>query len=196
MDDKDIAHINLRKHPVNRKFIIVLAQGTGYIVFVVARLVLFSHDRDVMVCAVHRRAHQVDCTRVHTDILFVGVFLMDCRCHKAAIRRQHETSHLCIKRYIAHASRNQNFLINLADALADCKDIVRLLIRAVRNANATRQVDKFNICASLFFQLDRHLKQYLRKHRIILICNRIACKEGMDTEMFRTFCFQHLECLK
>ena len=83
---------------------------------------------------------------------------MDCRCHKAAIRRQHETSHLCIKRYIAHASRNQNFLINLADALADCKDIVRLLIRAVRNANATRQVDKFNICAGLFFQLDRHLK--------------------------------------
>ena len=42
--------------------------------------------------------------------------------------------------------------------LADCKDIVRLLIRAVRNANATRQVDKFNICAGLFFQLDRHLK--------------------------------------
>ena len=40
MDDKDIAHIDLRKHPVNRKFIIVLAQGTGYIELVVARHVL------------------------------------------------------------------------------------------------------------------------------------------------------------
>ena len=37
MNDKEVSHINLRKHAVNCEFIIVLAQGTGYIVLVVTR---------------------------------------------------------------------------------------------------------------------------------------------------------------
>ena len=55
-------------------------------IFVVARLVLFSHNGDVMICPVNCRTHQVDCTGIHTDILFIGVFLMDCFRHEAAVR--------------------------------------------------------------------------------------------------------------
>ena len=92
MNYQNISHVNLWQHPVNGKFIVVFTQRSGYIVFVVAGSILFAHDGNVMISAVHRRAHQVDCTRIHTDVLFVGMFFVDGFCYQAAIGTHHETA--------------------------------------------------------------------------------------------------------
>ena len=52
----------------------------------IAWFVLFAHNGDMMVCTIHSRTHQVYCAGIYTDILFVGVFLMDGFCYQAAIR--------------------------------------------------------------------------------------------------------------
>ena len=150
MDEEQVALIDLRKHAVDCKLIVVFAEGTCHIVLVVAGLVLFSHNRDMMVSAVHSRTHQVYRACVHTDILFVSVLLMDRSCDKRTVRSQHETSKLSEDRNIAHSCRNENFLVNFSYALTDNLDIVRLLVRSVRDSDSAREVDELDVGASLF----------------------------------------------
>ena len=92
MDEEQVALIDLRKHAVDCKLIVVFAEGTCHIVLVVAGLVLFSHNRDMMVSAVHSRTHQVYRACVNTDVLLVGMLLVDRSCHESAVRSQHEAA--------------------------------------------------------------------------------------------------------
>ncbi len=49
------------------------------------------------------------------------------------------------------------------------------------------------ICAPvLLLKFHCNFKQYFRKHRIILICYGITCKECMDTKFFAPFAFRIL----
>ena len=106
MNHQKISHVDLRQHPVNRKLIAVLAKGACHIILVVARRILLAHHRNMVICPVDCRAHQVHGTRVHTDVLLVGMLLMDGRCHQAAVRSQHKTSHLRVDCDIAKSRRN------------------------------------------------------------------------------------------
>ena len=116
----------------------------------ITRLVLLAHHSDVVVSAVHCRTHQVYRAGIHTDILFVSVLLMDRSCDKRTVRSQHEAAKLCEERHIAHSCRNKNFLVNLSYALADDLDVVRLLIRSVRDTDSAGEVDELDVSASLF----------------------------------------------
>ena len=89
-----IAHVNLRKCPVHRKLIIVLAKRTDDVIYMICRSILLPHNGNVMVSTVHRWSHQIYRTRIHTDVLLVNVLLMDCSRNKAAIRCKHEASKL------------------------------------------------------------------------------------------------------
>ena len=100
MDDQKVSFFDFGKHAVNCEFIVIFAQGTCDIVFVVTGAVLFSHHSDMMVCAVHGRAHEIYCTGVHANILFVGMFLMDRFGDKAAVRSHHIAPHFTIDRHI------------------------------------------------------------------------------------------------
>ena len=53
VDGNIVTDIDLRQHPVDGEFVVVLAQGTGHIVLVVAGLVFLAQYSDVMVSAVH-----------------------------------------------------------------------------------------------------------------------------------------------
>ena len=77
---------------------------------------------------------------------------MDCFCHKAAIRSHHKTTKLCVNCNISHSCRNKYFFINLADTLSDHTDIIRFLIRCVRNSNTTRQINKLNMYSCFFLK--------------------------------------------
>ena len=87
MNCQNISHINLWKHTVNGKFIIILTQRTCHIVFVIAWFILLTKDCNMMICTIHSRAHQVDCTCINTDIFLVGVFLMDGCCDQCHLSR-------------------------------------------------------------------------------------------------------------
>ena len=116
----------------------------------ITRLVLLAHHSDVVVSAVHSRTHQVYRACVNTDVLLVGMLLVDRSCHESAVRSQHEAAKLCEERHIAHSCRNKNFLVNLSYALADDLDVVRLLVRSVRDSDSAREVDELDVGASLF----------------------------------------------
>ena len=116
----------------------------------ITRLVLLAHHSDVVVSAVHCRTHQVYRAGIHTDILFVSVLLMDRSCDKRTVRSQHETSKLSEERNIAHSCRNENFLVNFSYALTDNLDIVRLLVRSVRDSDSAGEVDELDVSAGLF----------------------------------------------
>ena len=62
---------------VNGKLVVVLAQAAGHVVGVVAQRVLLAEHGDMVVCAVHRRAHEVGRAGVQTGILLIGVLLVD-----------------------------------------------------------------------------------------------------------------------
>ena len=149
MDEEQVALIDLRKHAVDCKLIVVLAEGACHIVLVITRLVLLAHHRDVVVSAIHCRTHQVYRAGIHTDVLFVSVLLMDRSCDKRTVRSQHETAKLSEDRHIAHSCRNKNFLVNLSYALTDNLDIIRLLIRSVRDTDSAGEVDELDISAGL-----------------------------------------------
>ena len=74
---------------------------------------------------------------------------MDRSCHESAVRGQHEAAKLCEDRHIAHSCRNENFLVNLSYALTDDFDIIRLLIRSVRDTDSAGEVDELDISAGL-----------------------------------------------
>ena len=149
-----------------------------------------------MISTIHSRTHQIYCTGIYADILFMCMLLMDCFCDKAAIRSHHETAKLCIDRNITHSFRNKYFFINLAETLTDHTDIIWLLIRFIRNSDTTGKVDEFNVCTCLLLKLHGKLKHNLCKHWIIIIGHCVACKECMDSELFGTFGFQDTECVK
>ena len=77
VDEQEISHLDLWQHPVHRKLIVVLAEGAGHIILMVAGGVLLSHDRNMVVSAVHGRAHQVHRTGVHADIFLIGMLFVD-----------------------------------------------------------------------------------------------------------------------
>ena len=140
-----------------------------------------------MISTVHGRTHQVHGTGVTADVFLMGMLLMDGLCHQAAIGSHHKTSKLRINSHISHSGRNQNLLINPADALANHPDIIFLLIRAVGNPDTTGKVDKTDVRPGLFPKLHRQFKEDLGQHRIILIGHGIACQKRMDTESFGPF---------
>ncbi len=108
---------------------------------------------------------------------------MDRLCYKLSVRSHHKTSHFGINRNVSHSGRNQNFFINLTHPLTDHADVIRCLIRLVRDSDTTGKVDEFNICSGLLFEAYGQLKQLTRKLRIVFIRYRIACQKSMHTEI-------------
>ena len=187
MNYQHITHINLRKHTVDCKFIIVFTQRSCYIIFVIARCIFFTHYSNVMISSVHSRTHQVNCTCIYTNIFFVCMLFMNCRCNQAPVRSHHKTSHLCIDCHIAHTGRYQYFFIYAAHTITNRTDIIWLLIWFIRDTYTTGQVNEFDMYTCFFLKLYCNFEQNFRKHRIILIGYCVTCKECMNTEFFGTF---------
>lgn len=151
MDYKIIAHVDLRKLAVDRELIVVLTQGTGHIIGVVARCIFLAKDRDVMVSTIHSRTHQVYRTGIHADVLLVDMFLVDCLCNKVSIRGKHETAKLCEQADIAKSGRDKHLIEYLVYTFANLQDIIAFLIRCIRDTNTAGQVDVGKLDAGLSF---------------------------------------------
>ena len=97
----------------------------------ITRPVLFSHYSNMVISAVHGRAHQIDGTGIYADILFMCMFLMNGSRYKTPVRPQHIAAQLCVKCHLSHSCRYQHFLVDLPYTFAYCKNIIRLLARTV-----------------------------------------------------------------
>ena len=191
-----VTDVNLRQHPVNGKFVVVLTQRTGHVILMIAGFVLLAQYGDVMVRTIHGRTHQVHSAGIHTDVFLVCMLLMDDLGYQMSVRCHHVAAKLRINCNITHTGRYQNLLVYLAHAFADGPDIVRLLIRTIWNSDTTVQIDEGDMRAGLFFQLHCQFEQFSRQCGIIVICYRIAGKEGMNTEILHTLCLQDLISLE
>ena len=52
------------------------------------------------------------------------------------------------------------------------------------------------MCSRFFLKAHGQLEHDLRKHRVILVCDCIACKEGMNSEFFGSLFFQDAKRLE
>ena len=106
--------------------------------------------------------------------------------NQLAIRRKHESSKFRKDSSFAKPCRYHDFFKCLSDTLADYLDIIRRLLRTIRNTHTTGQVNKCHLDTGLFLYLNRQLEQSSRKHRIIVIRYRITNKERMNTDTLCT----------
>ena len=142
MDKQQIAAFNFRQHTVHGEFVAVLAKGAGHIVLVVAGLILLAQHRHMVIRTVDGRAHQVHGASVYAHILLISMLFVNGAGHQAAVGAHHKAAKLGIDRHIAHTVGGKHLIIHLMYTGADLQNIIRLLLRTVRNANAAGQIDK------------------------------------------------------
>ena len=195
VDVEQVALVDLRQHPVNGELIVVLAQAAYYVILVVAGGMLLAHDRDMVIRAVHGGAHQVGGAGVHADVFLIGVLLMGGGGHQRAVGRQHKPTHFGKQLHISHASGNQNLLELLPNALADGKNVVFLLIRAIGNANAAGEVDEVNVTAGFLLKIHGQLEQNPRQRRVIVVGDGIGGQKGVNAKVLCAHAFELLKAL-
>ena len=140
MNDKQIADVDARQHPVDGKLVIVLTQAADNVVLVVAGRVLLAHDRDMVIRPVHGRTHQVTCAGICADVLLVDVLCVDRARHEMTVRCEHKAAEFGVQRHITHAGGHKDLLIRPAHAFADDGDVIGRLIWPVRDTNAAGEV--------------------------------------------------------
>ena len=190
-----VADVDARQVAVDRKLVVVLTQAAGHIIGAVMQRVLLAENGDMVVSAVHRRAHEVGRAGVQTGILLVGVLVVDALGNECAVGAEDEAAHLGVDGNIAHARRNEDLVERAVNALADCHDVVRLLPRLVGDAYAARQVDERDMHAGLLLNLNGQLEQDAGERRIILVCDRVGREERMNAEVLYTLLLHVLERL-
>ena len=116
--------------------------------------------------------------------------------HQAAVGAHHKAAKLGIDRHIAHTVGGKHLIIHLMYTGADLQNIIRLLLRTVRNANAAGQIDKADFYAQLVLQLHCYIKQHLGQQRIILVGHRIGAQECVQTELLYALGLHDPEGLK
>ena len=149
----------------------------------VAGFVFLAQHRDVVVRAVHGRAHQVGGAGVDTDILFIDMLFVQHRRHQRAVGRQHVAAHLGKQRHIPHPGRDKDLLKLAAHALADLGDVVAALVGAVGDAHAARQVDELDLGAGALVQAHRQAEQDARQLGVVFVGDGVAGQERMDAEL-------------
>src|SRR5699024_3368682 len=115
VDIDQIPDVDPRQHPVHGELVVVLAQAAHHVVFVVAGGVLLAQHRDVVVGAVHGRAHQVGGAGVQADVLLIDVLFVDGGGDQRAVGPGHEPAHLGKDGNVPHAGRDQDLLKLFAD---------------------------------------------------------------------------------
>ena len=137
MNNQVITLIYLRKFSVNCKFVIILTQRTCNIIYMILWSILFTKNSYVMICSIHGRSHKICCTGINTDIFLVNVFLMNSFGNKMSIWCQHESSKLCINRYISHSCRNKYLIKFLMNSFTYYSYIIRCTFWIIRYTYST-----------------------------------------------------------
>ena len=191
VDIEQVAAIDLRQAAVNGELVVVLAQAANDVIDVIRRSILLAQHGDVVVRAVHRRAHQVAGAGVHADVLLVGVLLVNRRGDERAVWAEHEAAQLGKDRDVAHARGHEHLLVGPAHALADDRDVVGGILRPVWDAHAAGEVDERDFCAGLPVQLHRFLEENPRERRVVFVGQCIGGEECVQAEALCALLHEH-----
>ena len=183
VDEEVVALLELRKRTIDGELVVVLTEGAGHVIGMVAWRVFLAEDGDVMVCAVHRRAHEVDRTGVHAGILLIGMLEVDDLRDQCAVWCQHEAAHLGEDADVAETVRYEDLIEYAMNALADRLDVVRFLVRLVWHADTAGEVDEVERDAGLCLDLDSELEELLRQGRVVIVRYRVRCEKGVHAEV-------------
>ena len=180
MDRENVADLQLGQHAVDRELVVVFAQRTDDVVFVVAGRVLLAEHGDVVVRAVHRRAHEVGGAGVHAGVLLVDVFEVDYRRDQVAVGTQHESAQLRAQRRL-HAAGERALVLSL-DAVGNRVDVGHLVGRQIGDADAARQVDELEVRARLGVKFARGVEQNAGERGVVLVAEVVGREEGVQPE--------------
>ncbi len=108
----------------------------------IAGFIFLAQNRDMMICPVHGRAHQVGGAGVDSDIVFISLFFMQDFGDQMPVGTQHETAAFSINGDISQAVRHQDLIIGSMDAFSDNGNVIGLLIGTIGDADASGQVDE------------------------------------------------------
>ena len=183
VDDQNIPHVDLGQAALNGELVVVLAQAAGDVVHMVQDGVLLAQHGDVVVGAVHGRAHQVGGAGIQADVLPVDVLLVEHGGHQVAVGRQHEPAQLGKDGHIPQPRRGHDLLVAHPHPVADGLDVAPGLLGAVVHADAAGEVDEGEVRAGGVAQPHRQTEQLGGQLGIILIGGGIGGQEGMDAEM-------------
>ena len=202
MDDEQVADFYLGELAVDGELVVVLAEPSRDVVGARCRLLRFvravclPHHGDVVVRAVHRGTHEVGRAGVDADIVFVDALLVDSARDHAAVRPQHEASHLGVDGDVPHARRHENLLESASHALADGADVVGGLIGPVGDAHAAGEVHEPNVCPRLALQAHGKLEENARERGVVVVRDGVRGEEGVDAEGLGTAFAKHSKCFE
>ena len=196
MDIQQVAHLDVRQTAIDGEFIVVFAQAAHHIVHVVAGRVFLSQHGDVVIRAVHGRAHQVAGACVHADIFLIRVFFVAGGRHQRAVRSEHKAPQLGEDGHVAHARGHEHLFIGLSHPFADGGDVVFGFFRAIRNPHAAGEIDERDFRAGFPVKLRRRGEQNLRQRRIIGVGQRVGGKERMQAKALCALLHQNAVCLR
>ena len=195
VDDDQIANVDMRQGPVNGKLVVVFAQRADDVVDMVVGLVFLAGNGDVMIRAIHRRAHQVGGAGVQPDILLINMLFMDGGGHQTAVRAGHIAAKFAGDVYM-HTGGNNHLLVQSAHIVCNLFNIRRRLLRAVGNAHAAGKVNHKKVCADHFMRLGRQFKEHPGDGGIIGGVSGVARQQRMQAKLLNAFALQNADGLE
>ena len=192
MDDDEVADVDFRQHTVDGEFVVVLAERARDVVFVVAGRRFLAGDRDVVVGAVHRGAHEIRHAGVEADVVFVGLFLVDGRRDEPAGGAGDGAAALGEDRDVAETGGDHELIVELVDALADLHEVERLLLGAVGDAEAAAEVHELDVDAEALLELAREREHELRREEERLCAAFVRGDHRVQAEALDALFLRHL----
>ncbi len=183
MDDHHVSHLDAGKAALDGKLVVVLAQAPHHVIDMVQNGVLLAQHRDMVVGAVHRRAHQVGGAGVQAHVLPVDVLQVEDRRDQVAVGGQHKPAQLRKDGHVSHAGALENPGVLLADPLADDGDVALGLLGPIVHTDAAGEVDEGNVGPGGIAQAHSQLEELPGKLRVILVGGGVGGQEGVDAEV-------------
>ena len=187
VDDEDVTDVDFRQFAVNGKFVVVLAEGAGHIVDVVAEVLFLAEDGDVMVCPVHGGTHEVCHAGIEADVVLVGLLLVEHGSDKPAGGAGHGAATFHGDGHVREAVGAENGIVCLMDAIADELQVHRLLLREVGDAHAAAEVHEFQMDAELFLDFHREVEHELGGVDEGIGAQFVGDDHGVEPEALHTF---------
>ena len=115
--------------------------------------------------------------------------------HQAPVGPGHKTAQLAAKLHISHPGGDQDILVLPPHARADKGDVVGLLLRTVRDADAAGEIDITDVTPGLLLQLHRQPEQDARQRGVVVVGDGVGGQEAVEAEVLRPLGLQGTESL-
>ena len=140
VDNQDITAFNGGQAAVDGEFVVVFAEAAHDVVGSVGFEVVFAHNGDVVVGAVHAGTHEIGHGGVESDVFFVGVFFVDGFGNQEAVGSGNDAAAFEGEGGGLEAGIEDVFGVEGFDSPGNGAEVNGRVIRAVGDADAAAEV--------------------------------------------------------